>query len=65
MGYNNLYQHIKSRMGFSECVAKIKQAHRNYAKRQITWFKKTKGISWLNADDPAVIEKIMELFKLQ
>lgn len=65
MGYNNLYQHIKSRLGFSECVAKIKQAHRNYAKRQITWFKKTKGISWLSADDPAVIEKIMELFKLQ
>jgi tRNA dimethylallyltransferase len=65
MGYNNLYQHISARMGLSECVAKIKQTHRNYAKRQITWFKRTQGISWLNADDSAIIEKIMELFKLQ
>jgi tRNA dimethylallyltransferase len=65
MGYNNLYQHVSARMGFSECVAKIKQAHRNYAKRQITWFKRTKGIIWLNTDDPSIVEKIMELFKLQ
>jgi tRNA dimethylallyltransferase len=65
MGYNNLYEHIKGRMAYNDCVEKIKQSHRNYAKRQITWFKRVKGLRWFKADDTALIEKIMELFNQQ
>ena len=65
MGYNNLYEHIMGRMGDEDCVDKIKQSHRNYAKRQITWFKRVKGIRWFKADEPELSEKIMELFNQQ
>ena len=33
-----------------ECVDKLKQASRNYAKRQLTWFNRMKEINWLFID---------------
>ncbi len=65
MGYNWLYKHIEGDMPFSDCLEKIKQAHRNYAKRQLTWFKRVRGISWISAADPCKFEKIVELFNHQ
>jgi len=44
-----------------EAVNKIKQHTRNYAKRQLTWFRKDKGYHWLDAKDPLVVEKILAL----
>jgi len=29
------------------CTEKLKQASRNYAKRQLTWFRHMEGICWL------------------
>ena len=34
-----------------EALDKLKQHTRNYAKRQLTWFRKNKEIIWLNALD--------------
>ena len=65
MGYNRLYEYIEGQIDYSYCVEKIKQAHRNYAKRQLTWFKRVKGIQWLSAADPDLIKKVLELFYLQ
>jgi tRNA dimethylallyltransferase len=65
MGYNYLYKHIEGEMDFLECLEKIKQAHRNYAKRQLTWFKRVRGIRWISAADPSKLDKIMELFNHQ
>ena len=31
-----------------KCVERLKQSTRNYAKRQITWFKKTKGMNFID-----------------
>jgi tRNA dimethylallyltransferase len=31
-----------------EAINKIKQNTRNYAKRQMTWFRKDKEINWIN-----------------
>jgi tRNA dimethylallyltransferase len=52
-------------MDFLECLEKIKQAHRNYAKRQLTWFKRVRGLRWISAADPSKLDKIMELFNHQ
>ncbi len=65
MGYNTLYYYLRGELEIGEAFEKIKQAHRNYAKRQLTWFKRVKGIRWISSDDPRAVEKIVELFKEQ
>ena len=34
-----------------ECVEKLKQETRHYAKRQLTWFRKNENINWIYPDD--------------
>ena len=38
MGYKEVVDYLEGKSSFEEAKAKIKQAHRNYASRQITWF---------------------------
>lgn len=40
IGYREIVSYLSGKLSLEECIEKIKQAHRNYAKRQITWFKK-------------------------
>jgi tRNA dimethylallyltransferase len=45
VGYSELFDYLDEKTSLEEAVNKIKQHTRNYAKRQITWFKnKTEGI---------------------
>lgn len=38
IGYKELYDYFESKSTLPECIEKIKQHSRNYAKRQITWY---------------------------
>ena len=40
VGYSELFDYLDGKMTLDEAVDKIKQHSRNYAKRQITWFRK-------------------------
>lgn len=40
VGYSELFDYLDGKMTLREAVDKIKQHTRNYAKRQITWFRK-------------------------
>ena len=40
IGYKELFPYIRGEKTLEECKEKLKQNTRNYAKRQITWFKK-------------------------
>ncbi|NLO36695.1 MAG: tRNA (adenosine(37)-N6)-dimethylallyltransferase MiaA [Clostridiaceae bacterium] len=54
IGYKELAETIAGSQPLSEAVARIQQATRRYAKRQLTWFRKMKGLIWLEnmgADD--------------
>ena len=43
-----------------ECAKELmKKNTRNYAKRQLTWFRKDKRIQWINIDRENVIERII------
>ena len=48
IGCKELYEYFSGNLDFDTAVEKIKQYSRNYAKRQITWFKRVKEIYWLN-----------------
>ena len=40
VGYKEFYDYFENKLSYNEAINKIKQNTRNYAKRQITWFKK-------------------------
>lgn len=40
VGYQELFDHFEGKTTLTEAVEKIKQNSRNYAKRQVTWFRK-------------------------
>ncbi|MBX2904945.1 MAG: tRNA (adenosine(37)-N6)-dimethylallyltransferase MiaA [Taibaiella sp.] len=61
VGYTELYDHFDGNSSLPATIEKIKQHTRNYAKRQLTWFRKDKEYNWLNAADPNIIEKILLL----
>ena len=55
VGYSELFQHFENKINLEETKNIIKQHTRNYAKRQITWFKKDVEYVWLSAEDVSLI----------
>lgn len=54
IGYKELFPYINGESTLAACVDKLKQATRNYAKRQITWFSRYDGVkisSYKEAED--------------
>lgn len=51
VGYAELFDYLDGKLTLEEAVDKIKQHSRQYAKRQITWFKKYGNTNWFEADD--------------
>lgn len=47
IGYRQMVWYLNGSMPYAQAVEKIKQATRNFAKRQITWYKKMPYICWL------------------
>jgi tRNA dimethylallyltransferase len=55
VGYTELFDYMDGTTDLDTAVALIKQHSRNYAKRQLTWFRKDKGFAWFNPQDFNVI----------
>lgn len=51
IGYKELKPFLDGALPFADAVENLKRATRNYAKRQITWFKRNGRIHWLYADE--------------
>lgn len=55
IGYSELYDYCNENMcdkkKLDEIIELIKQHSRNYAKRQLTWFRAQKNIKWVNVDE--------------
>lgn len=47
IGYKELLLYIDGKCSLDEAVEKIKLESRRYAKRQLTWFRRNKGIVWI------------------
>ena len=46
IGYKELFPYFEGTSSLEECVDKMKQHSRNYAKRQYTWFRNQMNITW-------------------
>ncbi|MFI3169530.1 MAG: tRNA (adenosine(37)-N6)-dimethylallyltransferase MiaA [Faecalibacterium sp.] len=55
IGYKEFFPYFEGSMSLEECVEKLKQASRKYAKRQMTWFRHMENIVWLDAGAADVI----------
>ncbi len=51
IGYKELAPYFKGELSLEDCVEKLKQETRHYAKRQLTWFRKNENINWVYPDD--------------
>ncbi len=60
VGYSELFRYLNGEWALEEAVDKIKQHTRNYAKRQMTWFRNAGGYEWILADSPDAAEQILE-----
>jgi tRNA dimethylallyltransferase len=47
LGYKQAMQLLRRELGREEAIAAAQQAHRNYAKRQMTWFRRESGVDWM------------------
>jgi tRNA dimethylallyltransferase len=50
VGYSELFEYLKGKCVLEESISMIKQNTRNYAKRQMTWFRKNENLVWLETD---------------
>ena len=48
-------------LSLEECVEKLKQASRNYAKRQLTWFNRMQEVNWLHIDKVNYKDKAVKM----
>jgi len=56
LGYKQALQVIHGELTREQAIAAAQQAHRNYAKRQITWFRREPGVVWFDGfgDEPDI-----------
>ena len=54
IGYKEFFPYFEQTAALDACTEKLKQASRNYAKRQLTWFRHMDGVVWLDASAPDV-----------
>jgi tRNA dimethylallyltransferase len=63
LGYRQAAQYLDGTLTYEQAVAAASQGHRNYAKRQLTWFRREPEVRWLNrfGDDPALLAEAESL----
>lgn len=61
IGYRQMAQYLAGELEHDEMTAKIKQATRNFAKRQFTWYKKMPYIHWFDVEKLPDQEQIVEI----
>ena len=62
IGYKELFPYFENKCKLNECIEKIKQKSRNYAKRQYTWFNNQMNIKWFNVDYDNFDKTIEEVY---
>jgi len=67
LGYRQALTVLSGAMNDQEAIASAQQGHRNYAKRQMTWFRREPDVHWLEGfgDLPETAEAAIELVRAE
>ncbi|NLM43886.1 MAG: tRNA (adenosine(37)-N6)-dimethylallyltransferase MiaA [Clostridiales bacterium] len=60
LGYKEIIDYLQNKYSYDEAINKLKKNTRNYAKRQLTWFRNDSRVFWLNVDSYFSIEILVE-----
>jgi tRNA dimethylallyltransferase len=65
IGYKQVVQLLKGELDPDNAISAVQQAHRNYAKRQMTWFRREPGVQWLAGfgDEPEIKAQSLDLVR--
>ena len=63
LGYKQAAQFLRGEVTREQAIAAAQQGHRNYAKRQMTWFRREPDVVWLDGfgDAPKIAEQAAKL----
>lgn len=62
VGYSEIFEYLAGKISLETAVDEIKKNTRQYAKRQMTWFKKDKEIKWVK---PGRADEIIDFVETQ
>ena len=66
VGYKELFNYLNGDWTLEKAIDKIKQNSRNFAKRQLTWFRKNKDVVWFEANkEKEIFSFLKEKIKLR
>ncbi len=60
IGYKELIPYLEQKASLKECIDRIQQETRRYAKRQLTWFRRNAQIQWLILSKNDELQEISE-----
>ena len=60
IGYKEIIMYLENEITLERSIELIKQKSRNYAKRQLTWFRRDKRIKWIDLDNYSEMETLIE-----
>jgi tRNA dimethylallyltransferase len=65
LGYKQAIQHLRGELSLEQAIVAAQQGHRNYAKRQMTWFRREPEIHWIAefGSDATVRKQVADLIK--
>jgi tRNA dimethylallyltransferase len=61
LGYRQAGQFLRGKLSLEEAIAAAQQGHRNYAKRQMTWFRREPEVMWLEGFGDEVENEAAEI----
>lgn len=53
VGYKELFHHFEGKSTLAFAIDKIKQHSRNYARKQLSWYRRDKEVHWINLTNQA------------
>ena len=60
-GYREVFDHLAGKLELAETAAQIKMGTRRYAKRQLTWFRKDRRLTWIDANEDGAPDAILKI----
>lgn len=61
VGYREIVMVLQNKLELADAILLIKQRSRNFAKRQLSWFRQEKDITWFKPDEIDKIEKFCSI----
>jgi tRNA dimethylallyltransferase len=67
LGYKQALQHLRGELSLEGAIVAAQQSHRNYAKRQMTWFRREPEVHWITefGSDRKVQKQVVDLIRAE